>query len=113
MESIVKDLPSGTRVKTDKGFSGKPNQEVLKKYKLRNGVSYRTWGNQALTTKQKLFNKLVAAKRFVVERTFGTLKRRFYFYRARYMSLPKVHGQAALKAICCNLLKAINKVVLT
>jgi len=44
-----------------------------------------------------------------IEQGFGTLKRRFNFFRASYLTLPKVHGQMVLKAITFNLLKGLNK----
>ena len=66
--------------------------------------------NKPLTNRQKLANKLISQKRFIVEQGFGTLKRIFSFARASYLTKTKVCGQFTLKAICFNLLKAINKV---
>jgi hypothetical protein len=59
---------------------------------------------------QKLFNRLISKRRFIVEQGFGTLKRRFCFGRASYISRLKVEAQLRLKAICFNLLKAVNLV---
>lgn len=52
----------------------------------------------------------IKAKRWVIEQTFGTLKRRFGFSQATYFGQNKVLGQCYLKAMCLNLLKASNKV---
>ena len=54
----------------------------------------------------------VSKDRFRVEQSFGTLKRRFNFSRASYRTTIKVQAQFTLKAMCLNLLKAVNKVVL-
>lgn len=58
-----------------------------------------------------LLNKLISKRRFKVEQTFAILKRIFKFSRASYMTLAKVNGQLFLKAICYNLLRALNKAI--
>jgi transposase, IS5 family len=70
-----------------------------------------------LTRFQKIKNKLISRKiisrkRFIVEQSYGTLKRLFKFFRASYMTLNKVKGASLRKAICFNLLKNLNKVTL-
>lgn len=47
-------------------------------------------------------------RRFVVERTFGTLKRTYGLTRSRYMGLEKVASEVNLKAIAYNLTRATN-----
>ncbi len=47
-------------------------------------------------------------KRFRVEQCFGTLKRRFRCSRATYFERDKVESQLFMKALCYNLLKALN-----
>ena len=42
-------------------------------------------------------------KRFVTERTFGTLKRVYGLHRARYLGLAKVQAEVLLKSIAYNL----------
>jgi len=63
-----------------------------------------------LTKWEKLKNKLISKRRYIVEQGFGTLKRRFNFNRASSMGLAKVESQFYLKAMCFNLLKASNMV---
>jgi len=63
-----------------------------------------------LTTAQQQANRVIKAKRWVIEQSFGTLKRRFRFCKANYFGREKVLGQSYLKAMCLNLLKASNKV---
>jgi len=64
-----------------------------------------------LTKKQKKENKKISKLRYVVEQTFGTMKRKFQMTRASYFTCAKVHAQFLLKAMCCNLLKARGKIV--
>jgi IS5 family transposase len=42
----------------------------------------------------------------------GTMKRRFGMVRASYLGTEKVNAQLTLKAMCFNLLKAVNKICL-
>jgi len=55
-------------------------------------------------------NHAIKRYRYVIEQSFGTLKRRFTFAQARYFGLEKVEGQSYLKVMCLNLLKGLNKV---
>ena len=47
-------------------------------------------------------------RKFVVERTFGTLKRTYGLARSRYIGLEKVASEVNLKAIAYNLTRAAN-----
>jgi len=102
----------GRRVYGDKGFSSEENREFLKKTGYKDGIMEKATRSHELTRSQKIKNKLISGKRFIVEQSYGTLKRLFKFCRASYMTLNKVKGEALRKAICFNLLKAINKVIL-
>ncbi len=53
-------------------------------------------------------NQQLSRRRSRIERTFGTMKRTYGFSRARYKGLVKVHGEAVLKAMCYNLVRAVN-----
>ena len=56
------------------------------------------------------FNTLVAKVRFMVEQSYGTMKRRFHLNRARYFGRLKVEIQMVWAALGMNLLKAHRKV---
>lgn len=103
---------SDTRIYADKGYSSKGNRSLLRSKKIKTGLMYKGSKHKQLTRREKLFNKLVSKKRFIVERAFGTLKRQFLFSRSSYTTRSKVEGQMALKCICYNLLKALNMVKL-
>jgi IS5 family transposase len=111
LEHILPQV-NAKRVLTDKGYASAENRRKLKQAGVKDGIMYKAAKNQQLSKWQKLFNKLVSKSRYVIEQSFGTLKRRFRFARASYMGLAKVCGQLNLKAICSNLLKALNKVAM-
>lgn len=114
-ESEMKQLPRliehahGERILTDKGFSSQENRQEIERRGLKSGISYKASRNHPLRYSQRLFNRIVAKRRFRIEQAFGTLKRRFRMNRASYLGQAKVEAQLYWKAICFNLTKAINK----
>ncbi len=67
----------GVRVLYDKGASSQANSEVLKAQKLRDGIMRKKPKGKQMSHWNKLRNKAISKRRFVVERTFGTLKRTY------------------------------------
>lgn len=112
MKELEHILPAvkGKRLYGDKGFASKENRLRTRSCKIKSGIMYKAQKHLALTYWQKKFNKMVSKVRYVVEQSFGTLKRRFMCSRSSYMSLEKVRGQFTLKSICYNLLKGLNKI---
>jgi len=109
LDKMSEGLVAGTRVMADKGFFSKENKEMLKEKQLKNGLMYKGFRGTTISKKQTIFNKLVSKTRWRIEQCFGTLKRRFCYDRASYFSTIKVDAQFKMKAICLNLLKAMNK----
>jgi IS5 family transposase len=98
----------GVRVLYDKGVASKANSKVLKAQKLRDGIMRKKPKGKPMSHWNKLRNKAISKRRFVVERTFGTLKRTYGLARARYIGLEKVASEVNLKAIAYNLTRAAN-----
>jgi IS5 family transposase len=96
------------RILGDKGYASADNRESLKNRGIKDGIMHKASRGKALRASQKLFNKLVSKKRYIVEQAFGTLKRIFQMSRSNYIGLRKVSGQLKMKAICFNLLKSLN-----
>ena len=94
----------------DKGYASKANRAELDARGLKNGIMYKAVRGRPITSDEQQRNVEIKAKRWVIEQTFGTLKRRFRFSQAKYFGQDKVLGQCYLKAMCLNLLKASNKV---
>ena len=70
---------------------------------------YKAARGRPLTPWQRQANKVISKSRYIVEQGFGTLKRRFSFSRASYMTRAKVEAQLILKAIAFNLVKALRQ----
>lgn len=98
----------GVRVLYDKGAASQANSEALKEKKLRDGIMRKKPKGKAMSHWNKLRNKAISKRRFVVERTFGTLKHTYGLTRSRYIGLEKVSNEVSLKAIAYNLTRAAN-----
>jgi len=115
-ESEPRQFPSllpylhGERVLTDKGFASTENRQALEQVGIKDGISYKATRNHPLRFSQKLFNKIVAKRRFRIEQAFGTLKRKFQMNRASYFGRMKVEAQLYYKAMCFNLNKAVRMI---
>ena len=110
LDKMTDDLPKGTRVQADKGVFSAANKAMLKSKNLKNGLMYKAFRNKPLTRRMVQFNKLIAQTRWRIEQCFGNIKRRFTYQKASYFTTKKVDAQFKMKAMCHNLLKAINKV---
>jgi IS5 family transposase len=109
---FIEKIPckKGMRIYGDKAYASKENRELLQSKKIKDGIMEKAFRGSPLTNRQKQKNRLISRRRYVVERGYGTMKRILKFERASYMGIAKVKGQALRKAICFNLLKAINKI---
>lgn len=90
----------------DKGYKVPDNDEYLKKENIKNRIQHKAYRNRPLTYWEKVFNKKVSETRYVVERTFGSMKRWFGSGSTRYKGLQKTHTLHVLEAICYNLKRA-------
>jgi IS5 family transposase len=96
-------MPKLARVYADKGYPSGSNGEKIRTRGLKNGIMNKAKRNAPLKFWDKVRNKLISRKRFIVERTFGTLKKWYGLTRARYLGLAKVQGQVMLNSIAFNL----------
>lgn len=92
----------------DKGFEIPANDELLKKKNIKNRIMDKAYRNTPLTYWQIQRNKLISKYRYVVERTFGSIKRWFGGQMARYKGLIKTHAQHVLQAIAYNLKRSLR-----
>ena len=107
MEDMITD---SKEFSGDKGYDSRGNREILRKQGIKTRIMYKKPKGKPMTKWQKRFNKAVSKRRFIVEQSFGIIKRRFKFNKASYFTTKKVNAQFTLKAICLNLLKAVNKI---
>ena len=101
------------RVYADKGYASAGNRAALRARQIKSAIMHRAYRNKPLTARQIKANKLIGKIRYIVEQSFGTVKRLFAMTRSRYLGTHKVNAQFMLKAMCMNLLKAANKITLS
>ena len=108
-ETMIKEA-TAKRILSDKGNASVANRQILKDHGLKNGIMFKAARGKPLNHWQKKFNQQISKHRYVVEQSFGTLKRKFNLDRFCYMGLEKAEAQFYFKAMCLNLLKAGNKI---
>ena len=102
---LIKKIPKSQRkqVMADKGYKSKANDQMLKDNGSKSRIMHKAYRNKPLTHWQKVYNKIVSKTRWVVERTFGSLKRWFGSGVTRLKGKDKVHSIHVLEAIAHNL----------
>ena len=114
LEKLIDKIPQSQRkqVMADKGYKSKDNEAMLKKKGSKSRVMHKAYKNKPLTHWQKVYNKLISKTRWVVERTFGSMKRWFGAGVTRLKGLAKVHSIHVLEAIAHNLKRSPGLVAL-
>jgi len=110
---LLDELAEGVELLADKGYASKSNRAELSARGLKDGIIHKAVRGRPITQDEQRRNNEIKTKRWVIEQSFGTLKRRFRFSQAKYFGQNKVLGQCYLKTMCLNLLKASNKVSYT
>lgn len=90
-------IEKGKRVLYDKGADSEANRKALKEKGLKDGIMRKKPKGREMPHWAKLRNRLISKRRFVTERTFGTMKRVYGMARARYVGLKKVQGELVMK----------------
>ncbi len=100
------DLQPRAAVLADKGYASAKNREYLQDQGYTDGIMSRAVRGRSLTEEETARNKSISLFRYVVEQTFGTLKRRYGLFRARYVGRLKTQAEVLLCSIALNLRKA-------
>lgn len=105
---LIRKTPKSQRkqVFTDKGYRSQGNIEFLSSKGSSSRIMYKAYRNTPLTKREELANRLISKTRWVVERTFGSLKRWFGSGVTRLKGLTKVHGLHVIESIAHNLKRA-------
>ena len=99
-------LSSGSAIFADKGYASDSNREILALKGIQDFIMHKKVKNKELTAYQKLSNKMISKVRYVVEQSFGILKKHYDFDRVRYIGLEKVQMEFKLLAMAFNIKKA-------
>ena len=105
LESLIVKIPKSQRrqVMADKGYKSKANDQMLKDKGSKSRIMHKGYRNKPLSPWQIKYNKAISKTRWVVERTFGSLKRWFGSGVTRLKGKDKVHSIHVLEAIAHNL----------
>ncbi len=108
LEKVLEKVPDKKKksVYADKGFKTPSNDAYLREQRIKNRIQRKAYRNRPLTAWEKVFNKLIGRYRYVVERTFGSIKLWFGSGKARYKGKEKVHFQHVMEAIAYNIKRA-------
>ena len=109
LEKIKKEHKKS--VSTDKAYKSKNHDQYLKTEDIKNRIQHKAYKNKPLTYWEKKFNKLIAKSRWVVERTFGSMKLWFSGGYTRLKGIEKVHSQHIMEAIAYNLKRSPNLLI--
>lgn len=90
-------------VLADKGYKSKANDEFLVACGSRPRIMHKGYRNRPMNAVQSAQNREISRKRWVVERTFGSLKRWFGSGSTQLKGLQKVHAEHVMEAIAHNL----------
>lgn len=92
-----------TSIYTDKGYSSKKNRSFLLERGIKDRIQKKGTKKDKINKWEKLFNKISGKTRYVIERTFGGIKKWFRGGICRYKGLSKTHTQHIIQAIAYNL----------
>lgn len=107
---VFEELLTGEEaaVYADSAYKSKAHDKVLEKEKIQNGILNRAYRNTPLTDEQKRHNSYASQVRYVVERTFGILKRYYGLAKARYMGIKRNQARLTISCIAYNLKRAVS-----
>ena len=105
LRPLIDKVPKSQRkqVMADKGYKSKANDRMLKNKGSKSRIMHKGYRNRPLTDWQIRYNRAISKTRWVVERTFGSLKRWFGSGTTRLKGKDKVHSIHVLEAIAHNL----------
>lgn len=105
---MLEELLTGTEESLygDSAYSSKAIADVLREKKIANKTNRRAYRNTPLTAADDQHNSTMSSVRYVVERTFGALKRHYGASKTRFMGIAKTQGWVIAMSIAHNLKKA-------
>jgi IS5 family transposase len=105
---VVEEILSGSEeaLYADSAYAGEPIAEKLAARNIKNRIHHRAYRNKPLTPVEKEENRIMSEVRYVVERTFGALKRHYGIGKTRFLGIQKTEGWLTVIAMAHNLKKA-------
>jgi len=101
-------LEEGDIIHADKGYHSEANKELLKSNNLVDKIMHKRKRNEAEDDANKQRNKAISQHRYVIERTFGSLKRSYGWSRSRYLGLEKTTCYLYMRCLAYNIKRAMK-----
>jgi len=99
---------NGIDVNGDKGYCWQECIDFLCLKGFGDKIMRKKKKGQEMNETTVLFNKLISSVRYVIERTFGGLKRWFKLGRAKYIGLKKTHNHNLRLAMIYNVVRIVG-----
>ncbi len=106
-------LSEGDTVYADKGYHSEQNKKILERRKLTDQIMHKRKRNEPENETIVNRNKSISKRRYVVERTFGSLKRSYGWSRTRYIGLPKTTFYLQMRCLAFNIKRAMKLISLS
>lgn len=92
----------------DSAYKSQKHDQLLKAKDIQNNILQRAYRNKPLTEPQKRHNQFASQVRYVVEQTFGLLKKHYGLAQAKYMGIERNQARLTLTCMAHNLKRAVN-----
>lgn len=108
--NVLEQLLSGHEkaVYADSAYKSQKHDALLQGKAIQNNILHRAYRNKPLSEKQKQHNRFASQVRYVVERTFGVLKKYYGLGQARYMGIDRNQARLTISCIAHNLKRAVT-----
>jgi IS5 family transposase len=107
LPELLSFIPDDEFIKllADKGYCWQSCIDYLNEHGFIDRIMRKKKRNQVMDETTILFNRSISGARFVIERTFGGLKRWLKMGRATYIGLEKVHNHNLRRAMIYNIVR--------
>lgn len=102
---LLAGIAKDAAVYADKGYNSQANRQGFAERGLKDGIM-QTAHRGCPLREERVSNGRLAKVRYAVEQSFGSLRRKFGYDRARTLVYRRWPEESHLKAMCVNLLKA-------
>ena len=105
------NLSPQATVSADKAYYSEENKNMLQKKKLKSRIMHKAIKGKPLSKRSLQYNKKISKTRYVIERSFGSMKILSGAGLARYVGKIKTHAQHLLESIAYNLYRVPNLII--
>lgn len=108
LEELLREEDSHHELYADSAYAGKPVQEILKNFRIRNRIHEKGYRGLPLTEEQKERNRKKSRIRARVEHVFGFIHTSMKGHRIRSIGIVRARGIIALMNLVYNMIRYIR-----